>query len=459
MNSPSSGSVYEITGGLRVCAPGNPRLMTPYILTEQRDWFEDEIKFVRNLIQTGDVIVDVGANYGVYTLVAAQHAGPDGKVIAFEPSAATAGWLRESIATNRFSHITLIEKAVSNQPGTGRLSAEANSELNRLETPSAPTGGESVALTTLDATRRDLALTQVDFVKIDAEGHEVKVIEGGQDFFSALSPLVMIEIKAGTQVDMAPVGRLENFGYAPYRLTPGLNALAPFDGSKPIDGYQLNLFCCKPDRAAQLAARGLLVLPPLDGDVGDADQWRTCFARLAFAKSFMTAWLDTTATRPEPGWEKYRHILNLYARSRDAGQPIAVRYASLVTSYLQLEGLIKVGGSMPRLLTFARIAADSGERAVAVGVLKHVIDHIRSSNGIFIGEPFVPPAPAFEQIDPGENKVNWAVAAALDAYESKRAFSSYFAPQETVGIVTDLRRLGYCSEAMERRYQLASTRS
>jgi hypothetical protein len=47
--------------------------------------------------------------------------------------------------------------------------------------------------------------------------------------------------------------------YRSYRLVPGLNLLVPFDDKGTIDGYLFNLFCCKPERAARLAAQGFLV--------------------------------------------------------------------------------------------------------------------------------------------------------------------------------------------------------
>lgn len=460
MNMLEAGLTYDIKGEVRVCAPNDLRLMTPYVLTEQEDWFEDEIKFVRLLIQKGNVIVDVGANYGVYTLVSARRTGEEGRVIAFEPCAATAKWLRESVSINRFSNVTVIGKAVSNHPGKGKLTSEGNSELNRLEASSEPAGGEIVELTTLDETLRAMALSHVDFVKIDAEGHEVKVIEGGYEFFSSLSPLVMCEIKAGDQVDLSPLGKLANFGYAAYKLAPGLNVLVPFDASKPIDGYQLNIFCCKPDRVGLLSSRGLLVTQQhLGTEVPDTDQWRFYIAQLAYAKPFMTNWVANAASKPEPGWEKYRHILNLYALSSGGDQPISIRHAYQMMSYQLLAELIKTEGNFSRLLTFARIALDVGERAMAVASLKHAMDGVKANNNsVFIGEPFVPPSAAFEHINPGENIANWAMAALLDAFESKRAFSSYFSPKDTVAIVSELRRLGYCSEAMNRRYRLANTR-
>lgn len=65
MGASSSGLCVEIAGGAQVCVPNDVRLMTPYVLQEQHDWFEDEIKFLRGTLRPGQYVVDCGANYGV----------------------------------------------------------------------------------------------------------------------------------------------------------------------------------------------------------------------------------------------------------------------------------------------------------------------------------------------------------------------------------------------------------
>lgn len=66
---------HEIDGNVRVCVPADISLLTPYVLLEQDDWFEAEIHFVRRFLEQGMHVVDIGANYGVYTLSAARGVG------------------------------------------------------------------------------------------------------------------------------------------------------------------------------------------------------------------------------------------------------------------------------------------------------------------------------------------------------------------------------------------------
>jgi hypothetical protein len=128
---------------------------------------------------------------------------------------------------------------------------------------------EQVRLTTLDECMKEFGWKRIDFLKIDAEGAELNIIQGGRQFFEQLSPLVMFEVEhAG--VDNVPVtDAFTSLGYSLFRLVPALCALVAVDpvslsgaGTCPPGGGQpkdLNLFAAKADCAEKLAARGLLI--------------------------------------------------------------------------------------------------------------------------------------------------------------------------------------------------------
>jgi tRNA A58 N-methylase Trm61 len=82
--------VLTLVDGVRIVVPDTLELITPYVLREQQDFFEDELPFVRQLLQPGQNVIDIGANYGVYTLPMAQKVGASGHVWAFEPASGTA---------------------------------------------------------------------------------------------------------------------------------------------------------------------------------------------------------------------------------------------------------------------------------------------------------------------------------------------------------------------------------
>lgn len=452
----------EITGGVKVACPGDWRMMTPYVLIEQQDWFEDEIRFLRTLIEPESLVVDIGANYGLYSLAAAKLA-TRGHVWSYEPCGATADSLRRSIAENRFDNITLMQMALSDKAGSGTLQIAASPELNALVDVAGSGAAETVELSTLDAQHRAHRWDRIDFVKIDAEGHEARIVDGGMEFFTSGSPLVMCEIKAGASVDMRATDKLIGLGYRPYRLVPGLQALAPQDLAEAPDAYQLNLFLCKADRAEALHRRGLLVIE--SGDTTQAqdiavDDWQVFLAARPWGKAAIEAWTTNVAAHPVDGWDDYRNALNLYARSRDTRLGITARFDALQASYRIINGFITQKTTAPRLMSYARVSADFGARAQAVNALSFVLKNLgRFDPGDFSREPLLSPSAEFDTIAPTGNLHEWAHAAALEAFERLRSFSGYFSdPGTTLGITRTLTGLGYLTPQMKTRAELAQRR-
>src|SRR5258708_36382313 len=113
--------VLTLVDGVRIVVPDALDLITPYVLREQQDFFEDELPFVRQLLQPGQNVIDIGANYGVYTLPMAQKGGAGGPVWAFEPAASTAQYLARGIAENGLGHVNLEQKAKARASGSAQL--------------------------------------------------------------------------------------------------------------------------------------------------------------------------------------------------------------------------------------------------------------------------------------------------------------------------------------------------
>jgi len=91
--------------------------------TLQRDhiWEAYETQLTLRHLQRGDVYVDVGANIGYYTLVAAQRVGVTGKVIAYEPDPDNFALLKANVERNNLSNVTLFPFALHDTGGEGQL--------------------------------------------------------------------------------------------------------------------------------------------------------------------------------------------------------------------------------------------------------------------------------------------------------------------------------------------------
>jgi FkbM family methyltransferase len=475
-------TTLTIVDGVRVVVPDSLDLITPYVLREQLDWFEDEIKFVRNLLQPGQRVIDIGANYGVYTLSMAQRVGAKGYVWAFEPASSTANLLAKGIAINDFKHISLEQSALSNTEGYAQLSLNQDSELNSLSHGILPTSSsETVPLVTLDRSMEANGWRDIAFVKIDAEGEETRIVEGGERFFTELSPLVQYEVKAGADLHLGLVQEFSSLGYKSYRLVPGMNILIPFDENSQPDGYLLNLFCCKPDRGAQLFAQGLLLNPsdPRKGGelIDDAVKkyrinkirnwlpffkkdnniydWRSFLTKLPYGRHLAKLWSCSPAIE---GSKENEEALFFYAMSRDTSLSAAVRFKALEASFNRLRILCEKKPKYLRLSSLARVARDFGARSVSVTALGQLGELILQSNELELSEPFLPSCERFDHIHPGENIRSWVLAATLEEIERIGSFSSFYTGKSAQGRLEAICELGFGCEEMERRLNLLKQR-
>jgi len=151
------------------------------------------MRFVLDVLGPGDSFVDVGANVGVYSLLAASKEGVD--AWAFEPSSETARMTRENIAMNGLAdRVRLFQAAAGRLAGKGALTLGQGS-VNRLITRDgdAVQCVESVDIVTLDETLPQSAADRVRVVKIDVEGHEVDVLLGAHSLLQSRKAMFIVE--------------------------------------------------------------------------------------------------------------------------------------------------------------------------------------------------------------------------------------------------------------------------
>lgn len=460
-------TTLTLVDGVSIVVPDSPNLITTYVLREQEDWFEDEIKFLRHLLKPGQKVIDIGANYGVYTLSMAKAIGPEGFAWAFEPASSTSGFLAESLALNGFEHVVLDRSALSSMTGTARLSLQENTELNELvRTEGFEGDAETVPLVTLDSCMKKYGWRDIDFLKIDAEGEEQNIIRGGLDFLAAESPLIQYEIKAGNAWHFDLTQAFAALGYQSYRLVPGLQLLVPYNTADHNDSFLLNLFCCKADRAALLAAEGRLidtVENPLSADTVNspdktlAHNWRE-LTELPYGRLAGEYWEQMIATGQSGEVET---ALGLYLSSRDAALPPAARFAALEASFMKIRELCAIKPAFLRLASLARIARDYGARTVACEALNNLCQKIFNEKQVVLIEPFLAPGERFDILPPQnrDQMAIWAAAAALEELERTRAFSSYYSPSASLPDLEKLMRLGFASHEMKRRLTLIQQRT
>jgi FkbM family methyltransferase len=126
----------------------------------------------------GDIVIDVGANIGKYTINSGNLVGSDGKVYAFEPSNRPFELLCKSIKENRLENIVFpIQAAVSNKEGKSKLYLSNQEPITSIIFKLSDNFIE-VETTTLDSFINKQKLKKVDWIKIDVEGAEYEVLSG-----------------------------------------------------------------------------------------------------------------------------------------------------------------------------------------------------------------------------------------------------------------------------------------
>jgi FkbM family methyltransferase len=131
---------------------------------------------IEQILKPGMSFCDVGANIGIFTLLAARLVGPSGRVIAFEPIPDNAVILRENIRLNGYGQVTLHEKAVTISPTIVKLYLSSfRGSHSMLPEPARFTGRTHE----VEGVRLDLfpALAHIDLMKVDVEGLELQVLE------------------------------------------------------------------------------------------------------------------------------------------------------------------------------------------------------------------------------------------------------------------------------------------
>ena len=136
-------------------------------------------------VKADDVVVDVGAHIGRYTLIAAAH---NANVIAIEPEPSNFALLERNVRLNGLSNVALVAMAMTRRAGSLRLSVApaSNTGTSRVRSDrddrsigASQDGEVSVLGNTLDNLVQKLRLQRIDWLKIDVEGHEAVVLEGG----------------------------------------------------------------------------------------------------------------------------------------------------------------------------------------------------------------------------------------------------------------------------------------
>jgi FkbM family methyltransferase len=171
--------------------------------------YEPEVRAeIRRFLHAGDVAVDVGANVGWHALLMASLVGPHGRVCAFEPNTTTRDRLMAAVAANRLQQIHVDARALSDYcgtatfqapeagdvwDGTGHLQGQVGQAGQAGQAGRAGQAGQVVQCLTLDDFATEQSLDRIALIKIDVEGWELTVLQGGRGVLETMRPAVIFE--------------------------------------------------------------------------------------------------------------------------------------------------------------------------------------------------------------------------------------------------------------------------
>ena len=189
-----------------------------------------EMRFVSDYLRPGDGFLDIGANIGLYSLLAASIVGPSGRVMAFEPGRIPADRLRDACIANRLENIALVRSGVGEH--TGELTFDAGSEDATAHVAVA----DEISNTRVPAIRLDEYLddTPIAMAKLDIEGYEPFALRGMSRLLASGNPPVFLMEAAGYSKRYGIethdlIHELEAMSYRPMFYDPDHRELLPAD--------------------------------------------------------------------------------------------------------------------------------------------------------------------------------------------------------------------------------------
>jgi len=229
---PAAGELVRRTiHGHSIVLAGEDLSVTPEIYMNGYYELRDEL-FVKRVVRGGDYFIDVGANAGVFSLLAASKVGPFGRVFSYEPNPRMCDLLRKSTTMNwMHDRMKILPSAVGSSQGMARLLV-SSSRLGDAALKADEEGAPSRTRESLKEVESfDVAVVALDdefpfdipvrVLKIDAEGFEAEVLRGADRLFRnqcidfALVEAVEEVSGTGWSAFLSALQRLETYGYHP----------------------------------------------------------------------------------------------------------------------------------------------------------------------------------------------------------------------------------------------------
>ncbi|MEM2487619.1 MAG: FkbM family methyltransferase [Thermoproteota archaeon] len=160
----------------------NRSILFPLLLMASQKYESDTVELFKQVIKEGMVVVDVGASFGFYTLLASKLVGKSGRVYAFEPDPRNFYLLTENVRLNQYTNVTCVKKAILDKPRFIKLFLSTKGPLTSTVFPGYKVHNAiNIEATSLDIFFKDINYVPIHVIKMDIEGAEMLAILGAEE--------------------------------------------------------------------------------------------------------------------------------------------------------------------------------------------------------------------------------------------------------------------------------------
>ena len=190
-SAPNRSELYPVDGGAMYLNLSESRMMAMRAVGMHEP---EKRALIKRLLKPGMTFLDVGANKGDFSILAASIVGAEGRVIAIEPEARNCEDLAKNIALNGFANVSIYQMALSDFDGRTTLYLGQKSGWHTLKTGhrQQPMGEAEVEVSKMDTLLHRIGVERADLIKIDVEGGEVEVIKGGEATIAHSPEIVLL---------------------------------------------------------------------------------------------------------------------------------------------------------------------------------------------------------------------------------------------------------------------------
>ncbi len=181
----------------------------------------NSMSYLSHYLKPGSTCFDVGANLGIYSIVAAHLVGPSGEVHAFEPDPQNWPWIERNAKQNQLQPIRIHKHAVGSHQTTTTLyqdttTSRTSSLVEGVWSPDNETS-QTIEVDVLPLDHYIKSITQLDLLKIDVETFEYEVVLGAQKLLQTFKPIVLLELSERHRDKTEAL--LQELGYTPQKNT------------------------------------------------------------------------------------------------------------------------------------------------------------------------------------------------------------------------------------------------